>query len=745
MSYLLVLSVLVKGLLVLGVALALGLLLRRASAAVRHGVWVAAFAALLLLPALELVGPRWTVPFGWASARAPSPVAVLERPPLPPLPPPPPPPPPAPLPPVPARGVLAHEAWLEAHAARLERHAAELERRAEALAHRAEVDAERQLELQIERDVEASVFGTVSHSGSHVAVVSPGSVVRVVRSIPRELVLAVLWLWGLGALAVGLAWGVAYAAAARAVRLGQPETDEDVLATWERIRLLSGLARPVRLLRSPALDVPIAWGWGHAAVVLPAAANAWDEDRLEAVLLHELAHVQRGDAVSQLVAQIALVLHWANPLAWLAYRRFLLDREHACDDVVLAHGARPSAYADHLVQVARDLRRRSAALAAVSPMARTSNLEGRVLSILDPARRRSSLGRTAALALAALLAAIVLPLAAFQPVAASAADCQPPAECPPPRLDDAPGAVSLHDGNPDEWSDPVPLGDVELGSLTELAPLPELSELAEPEPTPGASGAFDPVQLALDTIPDFDEIIRPALERALDAVRAMRASPAHQRLGFADRDWDEMEREIQESIEEARGDYEGAIEEAIEEAMVEVARSRGTARHTDLNRIQSQLRRAQSERERAMERAQDDLRRAEDEIRREMERENARAVNRGARATALSRGQATRGGARVPSGPNGDTEVWMHSFDNLEEGLHGIEQALDALGEDPPPGVVAGLHGGLAGIRGGMIGIRAQGRATAHTDADRRSIERRASQIQEQLDALRDRLSDCCG
>ena len=752
MPYLFVLSVLVKGLLVLGVALALGLLLRRASAAVRHGVWVAAFAALLVLPALELVGPKWNVPLRLAPS-APEPVAFA-GPALPA-----PPPPPA----FRAPGLLAHDARLEAEAAALERHAALLE-------HRATVDAERQLErlyeeldaveLALERDVEASVFGTVSHAAPHVTVLSPGSVVRSFQSIPRELVLAVLWFWGLGALAVGLAWGVAYGAAARAVRLGRPETDENVLATWERIRLLSGLERPVRLLRSPALDVPIAWGWGSAAVVLPSVADTWDEDRLEAVLLHELAHVQRGDAVSQLVAQVALVLHWANPLAWLAYRRFLLDREHACDDVVLEHGARPSAYADHLVQVARDLRRRSAALAAVSPMARSSNLEGRVLSILDPARRRTGLGRATACALAALLAAVVLPLAAFQPVAASPADCQPPDACSAPLRVDALAIAPLDDVRPDALDDLAPLVD----ALVEQDEDPELAPLAEADgwPAPDPSAAFDPVQLALDTIPDFDEIIRPALERALDAVRAMRTSPAHRQLGFDDGDWDEMEAEIQASIEEARDEYEEAIELALEEALedAEQARRDGAAWRIDGDRMRSRVREMQAERTRAMERARRDLRRAEEEVRRAAERDRARTERRRetsarARTTssaysyAFSKAQASGGWAlnggdpETASGPNGDSEVWMHSLDNLEAGVHGIERAIEALDEDPPPGAVAGLHGGLAGLRGGVIGVRSQGRAAARTDADRRSIERRASDLEEQIEALSERLADC--
>ena len=88
-----------------------------------------------------------------------------------------------------------------------------------------------------------------------------------------------------------------------------------------------------------------------------------------------------------------------------------IERERACDDVVLLAGARASDYAGHLLEIARGLRvPRAAALAALA-MARPSQLEGRLLAILDPARRRRGPGRRVA-AVGLLAASLVLvPLA----------------------------------------------------------------------------------------------------------------------------------------------------------------------------------------------------------------------------------------------------------------------------------------------------------------------------------------------
>src|SRR5690606_23105348 len=143
---------------------------------------------------------------------------------------------------------------------------------------------------------------------------------------------------------VAARWAGASLGAWRLVRDAEPVFDRDWQELKERLCFGMDLDRPVRLLRSNRLAVPIARGIFNPVVLLPADADAWDEDRREVVLTHELAHIVRWDCLTQVVAQAALVLHWFNPLAWLAYRRFLLEREHACDDYVLTFGAAAADY-----------------------------------------------------------------------------------------------------------------------------------------------------------------------------------------------------------------------------------------------------------------------------------------------------------------------------------------------------------------------------------------------------------------
>ena len=80
------------------------------------------------------------------------------------------------------------------------------------------------------------------------------------------------------------------------------------------------------------------WGFFRPTILLPADASNWQEERLRAVLLHELAHIQRNDWESQLIAQVMCAVYWFNPLVWFAARRMRVEAERACDDHVLNAG-----------------------------------------------------------------------------------------------------------------------------------------------------------------------------------------------------------------------------------------------------------------------------------------------------------------------------------------------------------------------------------------------------------------------
>ena len=98
--------------------------------------------------------------------------------------------------------------------------------------------------------------------------------------------------------------------------------------------------------------MPVTMGTLAPSIVVPADADAWDEDRRRAVLLHELAHIARQDCLTQMLAAIACAVYWVHPGVWYVARRLRIEREVACDDRVLAAGAHAPDYAGHLLELA---------------------------------------------------------------------------------------------------------------------------------------------------------------------------------------------------------------------------------------------------------------------------------------------------------------------------------------------------------------------------------------------------------
>ncbi|HEU4561959.1 MAG TPA: M56 family metallopeptidase [Longimicrobium sp.] len=198
-------------------------------------------------------------------------------------------------------------------------------------------------------------------------------------------------------------------------RKAEQVTDPEWTSLVRDLAWMLDIDRPITLLRSRTATMPMTWGVRRPTVLLPAEADAWPEERRRVVLLHELAHVARHDCLAQTLAAIACAVYWFHPGAWHAARRLRVERELACDDRVLAAGTRAREYAAHLLEVARAFRAPALAGAAAVSMARPSQLEGRLLAVLDSVRDRRRLTPRAAAFSAAAAIALVLTLGAVRP------------------------------------------------------------------------------------------------------------------------------------------------------------------------------------------------------------------------------------------------------------------------------------------------------------------------------------------
>ena len=362
-----------RGAIVLLIALVLTHLLRRRSAAARHLVWVGAIVVQLLLPFFAIWGPRWEV-------------SISNR--------------------------IASVLPVELPTPRAIAPAANVVRDAGATTPAPTPG------------IAAPPIPTVAERSATPAA-TPSDADR--APISGRTVLLVLWV--LGALIVLVRLAVGTSMVASLARKGARVDDGSWLSLAQKLSSTLKIDRPLTLLRGDKLGVPVTWGIVYPVVLLPDDSDSWPEERRRFVLVHEMAHVKRFDALTQLAGQLALALFWFDPLVWVANRRMQLEREHACDDYVLRHGTAASKYAEELLSMVRSLgtpdhRTAQPAFAALA-MARRSEFEGRMLSILDPVLDRHPLskGRTLMSAFAALM--LVVPLAALHPYKKTTAAAAP--------------------------------------------------------------------------------------------------------------------------------------------------------------------------------------------------------------------------------------------------------------------------------------------------------------------------------
>lgn len=174
-----------------------------------------------------------------------------------------------------------------------------------------------------------------------------------------------------------------------------------------------GMAPPVAVRQSTREVIPHVAGLFTSVVMLPPSAAEWSTESRQAALVHELMHIRRGDRRTQAIAQLAGAIYWFNPLIWYAASALARERERACDDEVLRLGARPSAYASLLLDLARSPSTWTPATAL--SMARPSAIEGRLLAILGPAARTPR--RSTRWIVTAMLAVVATAILGAQPAA----------------------------------------------------------------------------------------------------------------------------------------------------------------------------------------------------------------------------------------------------------------------------------------------------------------------------------------
>ena len=225
-------------------------------------------------------------------------------------------------------------------------------------------------------------------------------------------------------------------------------------AEWrEKLAQLAARARvsrPVTLLESYAVEIPVVIGFLKPAILVPASLfTGFPAEHLEVILLHELAHIRRQDYFVNLLQSVVEDILFYHPAVWWVSSVIRAEREHCCDDAVVAAHGDAHEFAEALASL--EQRRWSASEPAVA--ANGGHLMYRIQRLLNPRYSRPRLTAAPAFSAGLLIAAGAIAVSAG--LGQSNAQSSP-APRPAPAPQSAPAPAPQPAAQPEPQATPAP-------------------------------------------------------------------------------------------------------------------------------------------------------------------------------------------------------------------------------------------------------------------------------------------------
>ena len=273
------------------------------------------------------------------------------------------------------------------------------------------------------------------------AVTDPGGTVTLAESAGRTeppaqpgygvsvpVVLLAIWIGGVLVLVAGI---VRAGRAARRLIATADAGPPSLVALVDDCRRELGVKRPIDIRCTAFAHVPAITGFWNPVILVPAPLLAsLTTAQMRAVLLHEVAHCKRGDVWMDCVQTLLQVVHWYNPLVWVANSVIRQVREQAVDEVVLMHmGEAPEVYPETLLHVARMTLRspRRVHVAGAAILEGGTGLRRRITRMLEgpaPSTVRVGVWNVLLIGAAALIVLPMAPRAAILGTRKSLRECE---------------------------------------------------------------------------------------------------------------------------------------------------------------------------------------------------------------------------------------------------------------------------------------------------------------------------------
>ncbi|MDP4145248.1 MAG: M56 family metallopeptidase [Bacillota bacterium] len=177
------------------------------------------------------------------------------------------------------------------------------------------------------------------------------------------------------------------------IRVSASEASSNPL--YNSVKCNINIKRSIKFYISDLISTPVTYGTLRPVILLPCGFEELHEEHKKIALMHEMYHIKRMDHFIGVMSQIILAIFWFNPLLWIAVKKLHEIQEENCDDGVLHFGVKPHIYADFMLDLVMQNGFDRFLEGIVSPMAKKSTIEKRILHILDKASIRDNLSNRA--------------------------------------------------------------------------------------------------------------------------------------------------------------------------------------------------------------------------------------------------------------------------------------------------------------------------------------------------------------
>lgn len=197
-------------------------------------------------------------------------------------------------------------------------------------------------------------------------------------------------------------------------RTGVVSPDSYLLAFVDKWKQQLGISRPVKLLLSARVSVPVMLGTLRPIILLPVATiNSLSTEQVEAILLHELAHIRRHDYLVNLFQVVIETLLFFNPFIWLISAVIRRERELCADDMVVASASSPLHYATALAMLEDNrMYHNSLSLAATGT---NNQLFNRIKRIMEMKKENTPHSRASVILVTVIAASLLVAMISFTP------------------------------------------------------------------------------------------------------------------------------------------------------------------------------------------------------------------------------------------------------------------------------------------------------------------------------------------